>query len=481
MKNKNNDLVELQNLLSKNKLSSSALVQQYLDRIQRIDSQLGAFIEIEKEEALCDAQASDERRKNGTLLSEFDGIPIGVKDNIVQEGRVTTCASRILENYRSPFSATVINKLREKGFIPIGRLNMDEFAMGSSTENSSYQTTKNPFDLSLAPGGSSGGSACAVATDMLPVALGSDTGGSIRQPASFCGVVGLKPTYGLVSRYGLVAFGSSLDQIGPIGKTVNDCQIIYENIKGHDPNDSTSIPANAIKEIPNKKPEEIKIAYPENLLEKCDTKVQFSFMQVLDYLKEEVLQGSEPLKIEMPYQDYAIPSYYITATSEASSNLARFDGIRYGRREKGADLDEIYLNSKTKGFGKEVKRRILLGTFALSSGYYDAYYAKAQKIRELMRLNYQEIFKQVDIILLPTTPTEPFALGAKTSNPVDMYLSDEFTVTASLAGIPAISLPSPFDDLPIGIQIQGTWFAENIIFSLAKRIEKKFPAKQPSL
>ncbi len=481
MGNEKNDLVRIQSLFSQNQLSAVALLQQYLDRIKQLDSNLRAFIEIEEKEALCDARASDERRKNGILLSEFDGIPIGIKDNIVQDGRVTTCASRILANYRSPFSATVIKKLREKGFIPMGRLNMDEFAMGSSTENSSNQTTKNPFDPSLAPGGSSGGSACAVAANMIPVALGSDTGGSIRQPASFCGVVGLKPTYGLVSRYGLVAFGSSLDQIGPIGKTVNDCQIIYECIKGHDPNDATSILEHKIKEPPHKKPEEIKIAYPKNLLEKCDPKVKSSFMQVLSYLEKEVLQKSEPLEIEMPYQDYAIPSYYITATSEASSNLARFDGIRYGHREKGADLDEVYLNSKTKRFGKEVKRRILLGTFALSSGYYDAYYAKAQKVRELMRLSYQETFKKIDIILLPTTPTEPFQLGEKTSNPVDMYLSDELTVTASLAGIPALSLPSPFDDLPIGVQIQGAWFSENIIFSLAKKIEKKFPANQPSL
>ncbi len=476
-----NNLNEIQNLLSKKQLTSIELMKIYFDRIEQLNPKLKAFIDIEKKEALCDAEASDERRKKDQLLSPFDGIPIGIKDNIVQEGRITTCASRILEGYQSPFSATVIDKLKAKGFIPMGRLNMDEFAMGSSTENSSIQITKNPFDPSRVPGGSSGGSACAVAANMIPAALGSDTGGSIRQPAAFCGVTGLKPTYGSVSRYGLVAFSSSLDQIGPITKTVADCQIIYNYIKGHDPKDSTSVQESDIHKFSTKKVEEITIAYPKNLLEKCDPKVKISFLEILNYLKKEVLLNNEPLEIEIPYHKYAIPSYYITATSEASSNLARFDGIRYGRRAEGSNLDEIYLNSKTEGFGEEVKRRILLGTFALSSGYYDAYYAKAQKIRELMRMNYLKLFKKIDIILLPTTPTEAFSLGKKTSNPIEMYLSDEFTVTASLTGIPALSLPAPFDDLPIGLQIQGPWFSENIIFSLASKIEKKFPTKEPLL
>ena len=474
-----NNLTAIGDLLSNKKISSEELTKKYLKEIDEQNPRLNAFIEVEKEEALQDAKASDERRSQGKLLSEYDGILVGIKDNIVQKGRLSECASKILEGYRSPFSATVIEKLRAKGLIPMGRLNMDEFAMGSSTENSALQVTKNPFGVNLAPGGSSGGSACAVSSQMVPAALGSDTGGSIRQPASFCGVVGLKPTYGAVSRYGLVAFGSSLDQIGPITQTVADCEVIYNLIKGHDPRDATSIPEGEGGRAAPKEPGKMKVAYPPDLLEKCSPEVRSSFFEVLSYLKEEVLEGGEPMEIEIPYQKYAIPSYYITATSEASSNLARFDGIRYGRRASGKTLNEIYLNSKTQGFGREVKRRILLGTFALSSGYYDAYYAKAQKIRELMKQGYQRLFQKADMILLPTTPTEPFRLGEKTGDPINMYLSDELTVTASLAGIPALSLPSPFETLPIGLQIQGPWFSEGAIFSLAKEIENKFPAKRP--
>ena len=342
-----------------------------------------------------------------------------------------------------------------------------------------FQTTKNPFDLKRTPGGSSGGSACVVASDMMPASLGSDTGGSIRQPASFCGVVGLKPTYGMVSRYGLVAFASSLDQIGPITKCAADSEILYDTIRGEDSHDSTSIPDEIHKEksasFNQIKLQEIKIGYPPHLLEKCEDKVKNSFLKVIDFLKNKVLKADNIKEIEMPYQEIAIPAYYITATSEASSNLARFDGIRYGKREAGENLQEIYENSKTLGFGAEVKRRILLGTFALSSGYYDAYYLKAQKIRALIQKGYENIFQKVKLILLPTTPTEPFLLGEKIDDPIQMYLSDELTVTASLAGIPAISIPSPWEKLPIGLQIQGPYFSESLIFSLAKKIEEEFP------
>ena len=481
-------IAEYQNLdqicqaLKEKKISPPELLKEYFNKIKKYDTELGAFIELEEEIALKEAKESEQRRNKQRILSEYDGIPIGVKDNIVREDCKIECASRILQGYVSPFSATVIDRLKSKGFITIGRLNMDEFAMGSSTENSSIRQTKNPFDLKRTPGGSSGGSACAVASGMLPAALGSDTGGSIRQPASFCGIVGLKPTYGMVSRYGLVAFASSLDQIGPFTKCVLDNEILFNIIKGEDPLDSTSIPERLYRDQLTRydklKLSELKIGYPPDLVEKCEENVKASFYQAIESLKK--LGTDNISQIEMPYQDYAIATYYITATSEASSNLARFDGMRYGKREGGADLQEVYENSKTLGFGPEVKRRILLGTFALSSGYYDAYYLKAQKVRTLMQRGYQEIFKKVHLILLPTTSTEPFMLGERIEDPLRMYLSDELTVTASLAGIPAMSIPAPFTKLPIGLQIQAPYFAESLIFFLAKEIEKNFPSPSPN-
>ena len=470
-------IVSLSHSLETKKTTSVALLKFYLDRIKQFNPKLNAFIEVEEKEALIQAEESDKRRIAGKLLSPYDGIPIGIKDNIVTKGRITECASKILKGYVSPFSATVIDKLTNKGFVTIGRLNMDEFAMGSSTENSSYGVTRNPYNLDCAPGGSSGGSASAVGANLIPMALGSDTGGSIRQPAAFCANVGLKPTYGTVSRFGLVAFASSLDQVGPITQTVDDCSILYDVLKGFDEKDSTTIPNNYYTQV-SYNPSKIKIGYPKSLLSRCSADVQKSFMTVIEHLKKE---GHEFIDVEIPYLEYAIPAYYIIAPCEASSNLARFDGIRYGYRSVSDDLDKVYSQSKTEAFGAEVQRRILLGTFALSSGYYDAYYSKAQKVRALMRKGYTDLFTNMDAILLPTAPTAPFKIGEKTKNLLDMYLSDELTVSASLAGIPALSVPGPFDKLPIGIQIQGNYFSESILFDIARKIEKGFPSQLPIL
>lgn len=459
------------------KVSPVELTNEYLQKIQKFDGILNCFLQTESEQALQKAEESAKRISAGKPLSPYDGVLIGIKDNIVHKGRTTQCASRILESYISPYSATVIEKLNAKGFIPMGRLNMDEFAMGSSTENSAFQITKNPYDIARAPGGSSGGSASAVAAQLVPVALGSDTGGSIRQPAAFCGTVGLKPTYGTVSRFGLVAFASSLDQIGPLSRTVSDTEIIYNIIKGHDSHDSTSVPEKDYKSH-SFSLASLRVGYPADLADGCDDEVKKSFHLVLEFLKKHVAEVKE---VKLPHQKYGIPVYYLTATSEASANLARFDGVRYGRRAKADTLQELYENSRTEGFGAEVKRRILLGTYALSSGYYDAFYGKSQKVRALIRQDYMDAFKTTDAILMPATPSVAFKIGEKTSDPVQMYLSDVLTVGASLAGIPALSVPGPSAGLPIGMQLQGNYFSEDLLFTLGKLIEKEFPQKEPGL
>lgn len=465
-------LREIGEKLKQGNISSTEYLNEKLARIESLDPKVQAFVELEKEEALKQAKESDERRAKGQELSPFDGIPIGIKDNIVTSGRKTSCASKILEGYTSPFSSTVIEKLSSQGFVSVGRLNMDEFAMGSSTENSAYQITRNPHDLERAPGGSSGGSAAAVAAGYFPAAFGSDTGGSIRQPAAFTGTVGLKPTYGTVSRYGLVAFASSLDQIGPISLGVEDAKILYDTIKGHDQRDSTTVPASLYRDV-EAAPDKLKLGVPRSLIEKASPSILKSLDAILDMLKKD--HSVEVIDIELPYQKYAIPVYYITATSEASANLARFDGIRYGYRADTESLTELYEKSRTHGFGSEVKRRILLGTYALSSGFYDAFYGKAQKVRTLIQREYISAFEKVHAILMPSTPTESFPIGEKTSDPVEMYLSDVLTVGASLAGIPALSVPGPTEGLPIGIQLQGPYFSENRLFEIAKKIEKAFP------
>ncbi len=471
------NLDQISKALSEGSITSTSLLEKYFSTIDKYNKKLGAFIDVAKDKAWETAKQSDQRRKAKRSLSPFDGIPIGIKDNIAQKDMLCECASQILKGYRSCFSATVITKLESQGMIPLGRLNMDEFAMGSSTENSSIQLTRNPYDKNRTPGGSSGGSACAVASDMIPISLGSDTGGSIRQPSAFCGVVGLKPTYGTVSRYGLIAFASSLDQIGPIGKNSQDVRLMYDMIKGFDPHDATSIPTKYYK---TEKKENIRIGYPEHIMEKCSDKVKQSFLQTIEFIKNTPCV-KEVKKIILPYQEYAVPSYYITATSEASSNLCRFDGVRYGVRQTDATLNSLYQETKTKGFGEEVKRRVLLGTFALSSGHYDAFYQKAQKIRRLMQHGYSKLFQEIDVIILPTTPTEAFLLGEKIGDPVQMYLSDELTTGSSLAGIPSLSVPGPFDQLPMGIQLQGSFFSEDLLLSLSSLIEKAFPAKKPNI
>jgi len=474
-------LKDLGKKLQKKEISPVELLQGYLKQIDKYDNKINAFIEIDRDQALQAAEESAKRIQSGKSLSEYDGIPVGIKDNIVIQGRRSTCASKILEGFISPYSATVIEKLTAQGMIPMGRLNMDEFAMGSSTENSVYKTTRNPYDLERAPGGSSGGSASAVAADYLPVTLGSDTGGSIRQPAAFTGIVGLKPTYGTVSRYGLIAFASSLDQIGPFTKYVSDNEIIYNIIKGIDPRDSTSLPE-SMYNVRSYDLKSLKIGVPRSLIESVSPEVKKSFDQVLDFLGKEVLTKGKIVDVDLPHQKYGIAVYYLTATSEASANLARFDGIRYGNRASGGkDLNDIYEMSRTQGFGSEVKRRILLGTYALSSGYYDAFYGKAQRTRALIQQDYIKAFEDMDVILMPTAPSVPFKIGEKTSNPIEMYLSDVLTVGASLAGIPSISVPGPFEKLPVGIQIQGHFFSENILFELGQKIQQAFPSPLPPL
>lgn len=474
-------LKELSQKLQNKETTPVELLQSYLDRIDQHEEKIGAFVELDREAALAEAKAATERIASGNALSEYDGIPIGIKDNIVIKGRASSCASKILEGFVSPYTATAIERLQAKGFIPVGRLNMDEFAMGSSTENSAYKVTKNPHDLERTPGGSSGGSAAAVAAGFFPVTLGSDTGGSIRQPAAFNGVFGLKPTYGTVPRYGLVAFGSSLDQIGPLSRHAQDSRIIYEIIKGHDPHDSSSVPA----ELYRKKSydlKKLKIGIPRDLISELSDEVRDSFEKTVEFLKNSVATEGEVVDVSLPNQKYGVPVYYLTATSEASANLARFDGVRYGNRTKEAsNLNDLYEKTRTDGFGSEVKRRILLGTYALSSGYYDAFYGKAQKTRRLIRDDYVKAFESVDLIVMPVATTPAFKIGEKTSDPVEMYRADLLTVGASLAGIPASSVPGPCEGLPIGIQLQGDFFSEELLFDVAAKIEEEFPAPEPKL
>ena len=465
-------LADLSSQLDKKEITSEDLIQQTLKSVDEKNSKVGAFIEVDKEYLFQMAKASDERRAKDRPLSQYDGIPIGMKDNILVLNQKSECSSKILKDFISPYDATVTDKLKKYGFIPMGRLNMDEFAMGSSTENSALLKAKNPYDLERAPGGSSGGSAAAVSANMVSVSLGSDTGGSIRQPAAFCGVVGLKPTYGTVSRYGLVAFGSSFDQIGPLANSVDDVETIWSKTVGFDQKDSTSVQHEG-----STSKDKMVIGYSKSFLDQCDDVVRESIeasMKIIE--KKHILKA-----IELPNHKYAGQVYYIVTNSEASANLARFDGIRYGRREEGDSLIETYENSRSAGFGPEVKRRILLGTFALSSGYYDAFYGRAQKARNLIKHDYENAFNDVDAILIPTTPTAPFKLGERIEDPLAMYAADLFTVGASLAGIPAMSLPSPFEGLPIGVQLQAPYFEEERLFQLGRDIEVEFKAPGPSL
>ena len=476
-------IAEVRGLLKSGEITSVELTRFYLDRITKYDGLTRCYIRLTEKMALEKAAEADKRIREGTD-GELTGIPFGMKDILCTKGVETTCASQILKGFVPPYDATVIKKLDESGYIHLGRINMDEFAMGSSTENSSFQVTKNPWDLSRIPGGSSGGSAAAVVAGLCAAALGTDTGGSIRQPAGLCGAVGLKPTYGRVSRYGLVAFASSLDQIGPIAKNVADCAVVLKAIAGHDPMDSTSIPqpvpdyAGALgKEI-----RDLRIGMPkEYFIEGMEQEVKTA---VEGSIKTFEGLGAAIVPISLPHTEFAVAAYYIICTAEASSNLARYDGVKYGMRVDGKDIIDMYKQTRSRGFGKEVKRRIILGTYVLSSGYYDAYYRKAGQVRTLIRRDFDKAFEQCDVIVTPVSPTTAFKIGEKTEDPLTMYLSDIFTIPVNLAGLPAISLPCGFDDkgLPIGLQIIGKPLDEMLLLQTAFLLEtEKKLKKRPDM
>lgn len=465
---------ELRDKLRNGEITSVEIVNDFYSRIEKLEDKVDSFITLTKENALEEAKKADERIKKGENLGDLTGIPIAIKDNIVTDGVKTTCASKMLENFVPPYDATVIERLKEEGAIIIGKTNMDEFAMGSSTENSAFKTTKNPWDLSKVPGGSSGGSAAAVAAKQAPIALGSSTGGSIRQPASFCGVVGIKPTYGLVSRYGLIAFASSLDQIGPLCQDVEDCAIALNTLVGYDPKDSTSVKREKVnyKDALVNDVKGMKIALPKEYFdERIDDKIKNKVYEAVKTLEN---LGAVVEEVSLPHSEYALAAYYIIAPCEASSNLARFDGIRYGYRAKNYDsLEDLYIKSRSEGFGEEVKRRIMLGTYALSSGYYDAYYKKAQKVRTLIKEDFDKVFEKYDVIISPTTPTLPFKIGEKKDDPISMYLSDILTVSVNIAGIASMSMPCGLiDGMPVGMQIIGNRFSEDKILRVGYTYEK---------
>jgi len=477
---------ELHDLLVKKKVTSREATEAFCRRIGEVEGKIKAYLRLTGEEAFRQADEVDQKIAKGEEIGDLAGIPLGLKDVLCTKGIQTTCASKILEGYVPFYDATVIRKLKEKNAVFLGKLNMDEFAMGSSTENSGFQITHNPWDLERIPGGSSGGSAAAVVADECVAALGTDTGGSIRQPAACCGVVGLKPTYGRVSRYGLVAFASSLDQIGPITKDVEDCAILMNTISGYDPCDSTSVK----EEVPDYKQslkkdiKGIRVGIPkEYFVEGIDPEVEKAVEGAIDSFRK---WGAEIREISLPHTEYAVAIYYIIATAEASSNLARYDGVKYGFRSKGyRDLMEMYTQTRARGFGKEVKRRIILGTYVLSAGYYEAYYRKASQVRTLMRKDFDEAFQKVDVIVSPTAPTPAFRIGEKTEDPLQMYLSDIHTIPVNLAGIPAIAIPCGFshEGLPIGLQLMGKHFDEGMLLKVAYTFEQNtdFHLKKPSL
>lgn len=464
---------ELAELLNKGELSSEEIVSAYIERTEKLNKDINAFITIEKELALKAAVRSDERRRKGAPLSPYDGIPVAVKDNINVDGMPTTCGSKMLEGYMPPFTAGACEKMLQKGFIITGKTNLDEFAMGSTTESSFFGPTKNPFDFSRVPGGSSGGSAAAVSARMAPAALGSDTGGSIRQPAAFCGVAGVKPTYGRVSRYGLVAFASSLDQIGTFGTDVRDAAILLEAVSGRDPRDATSIdmPADFTSNLDGDV-SALTIGVPEEYFAGIDSEIASATEKRISDLQK---KGAKIKKVSLKYTEYAIPIYYIIATAEASSNLARYDGVRYGYRSPESDgLEELYVNSRSRGLGEEVKRRIMLGTFVLSSGYYDAYYLKALKGRQLIIDDFKGLFSDVDALVTPVTTSAAFKAGEMTKDPLKMYMSDVLTISVNLAGLPGMSVPAGLskEGLPIGVQIICGHFQEKKLLRTAAALEE---------
>ncbi|MEK7572256.1 MAG: Asp-tRNA(Asn)/Glu-tRNA(Gln) amidotransferase subunit GatA [Patescibacteria group bacterium] len=447
------------------------LVEAYLKVIKEKNPEINAYLEV-YDDVLLQADQADKKFKDGTA-TELTGIPIAIKDNILIEGRIVSAGSKILENYKAVYDATVIKDLKKAGVIFIGRTNMDEFAMGSSTQTSFYGVTRNPHDISRVPGGSSGGSAAALAGDMALIALGTETCGSVREPAAFCGLVGLKPTYGALSRQGIIAMGNSLDQVSPFGKNVRDTEIIFNSLSRYDPEDSTSVP-DKLREKPELKAQSLKpnkIGVPWHLFDKgVDSVVMENFKQSIEKLKN---SGYEIVDIELPFSKYSLAAYYIIMPAEVSTNLSRFDGIRYGFSEKGKNLMEVYIKSRGEGFGKEARRRILLGTYVLSHGYYDAYYNKAVKVRNKITKEIMKAFEKVDFIATPTAPMPAFKIGEKLDDPVAMYLCDIFSAPANLAGVPSIALPSGFtdDNLPLSIQFMAPPFRENLLFAIGKKFE----------
>jgi len=474
---------QLQESLKMGELTIADLTNEAFERVEKLDGDVQAFLALNKEEAAARAAELDKVpfEERGPLF----GMPIGVKDNIVTEGLETTCASKILEGFMPIYNATVVKKLRDAGMVTIGKLNMDEFAMGSSNENSAFKTTKNPWNLNHVPGGSSGASAAAVAAGEVPFSLGSDTGGSIRQPAAYCGVVGMKPTYGRVSRFGLVAFASSLDQIGPITRNVTDNALLLEAISGVDEMDSTSadVPVPNYAAALNGDIKGLRIAVPKEFLgEGVGEAAKQSVLDALEVLKG---LGATVDEVSLPHSKYALAAYYILSSSEASSNLSRFDGIRYGyRTENAKNLLELYKNTRAEGFGDEVKRRIMLGTYSLSAGTYDAYYKKAQQVRTLIKQDYDKVFENYDVIIGPTAPTAAFAIGANIDDPLTMYANDILTIPINLAGVPAISIPCGFEGgLPLGLQIIGKHFDEETIYRVAYAYEQQtdFNTQTPAI
>lgn len=476
---------ELRELLLKKEISAVELTNSFIERIESVEQDVGSYVTLTKDKALEKAKQVDEKIARGEELPPLAGIPMGLKDNISTLGVRTTCSSKMLENYIPPYDATVVEKLDEAEAVMLGKLNMDEFAMGSSTETSYFGPTKNPWDIRAVPGGSSGGPAAAVAAGEAVFALGSDTGGSIRQPASFCGVVGLKPTYGLVSRYGLLAYASSLDQIGTFTKDVTDCALVLQQVAGYDPKDSTSVS----KEVPNyldvlkKDIKGLRIGVPKELFAAgLSQDVEKAVKEAIAKYEE---LGATVEEMSMPHAMYALPVYYVIGPAECSSNFARFDGVRYGYRNKDAeDLVSMYIKTRSEGFGAEVKRRIMVGTYVLSSGCYEAYYLKALKVRTLIKQDYERAFENYDLLLTPTTTSVAFKFGEKTDNLISMYLNDVCTVTANLAGVPAISIPCGFSKgLPIGLQLIAKPFAESTLLSAAYAFESctDYHQKRPQL
>lgn len=469
----NKTLTELAKDLAQKKISSEELTQHYLNRIEKFDKELNSFITVTTDLALAQARAADQRLHTGNA-TPLTGIPIAHKDIFCTFGVKTSCGSKMLDNFIAPYNATAVNNFAEAGMVMLGKTNMDEFAMGSSNETSYYGPVKNPWDLQTVPGGSSGGSAAAVAAGLTPTATGTDTGGSIRQPAALAGISGLKPTYGRVSRYGMIAFASSLDQGGPFARTAADIALLLNVMASHDEKDSTSVaqPVPDYTKTLNDSLAGLKIGLPKEYIEGLDSKIAAALQETITIFKK---LGATIIEITLPHTHLSVPAYYVIAPAECSSNLARYDGIRFGyRAENPKDLEDLYKRTRGEGFGAEVKRRIMIGTYALSAGYYDAYYLKAQKIRRLISQDFTEAFKKVDIILGPTTPTPAFKMGEKTGDPISMYLSDIYTIAVNLAGLPGISIPGGFiNNLPIGMQLIGNYFNESKLLNVAHQYQQQ--------